>query len=343
METTNFEDILSEAASEVTALDPSNLDVNEFRLLRRSANRRLEVAWEYHFWPVLCRVEQRFFQADWSSATNYFAPNIVYYPPTQTYYQALQNSTNQAPADSLGNTNLLYWQDAQTSWSADTFTLAGSYVQGDRVEYGDQVYQLFVAGPVTGVLPTDTTQWALLVPFDKYVPYEQTGKTALGVVTAAWSANPRTTTRGNELNWFLSENGVQILTPINYAWLEYRTRCPVINGESFDATVSYPIGAQIYYKSATKAGNFYTQDGVTPTTPGWSPDTVLVWDVVQIPRIFHKYLVHALAADWLRGPGGGSADDAAMQMEIAAAALEDQKSLLVGQQSQRVKTLVRTR
>jgi hypothetical protein len=342
METTDFEDILHEAASEVTALDPDNLDAGEFRALRRSAKRRLEIAWEFHYWPVLTRTEQRFFQPDYNAGTAYAAGNIAYYPPTQKYYQALQAVTGTAPADALGNVQSTYWAEAETSYSADTFSLTGTYVQTNRVQYGDQIYQLFVAGPVTGALPTDATQWALLTPFDKYVPYEQTGRTALGLVTAAWSANPKTTTRGNELNWTLSENGVQILTPINFAWLEYRIRCPKLAGDIYDATASYALGAPIYFSSAATPGNFYT--AVTNNLPSFSPDTSPgTWGIVQLPRIFHKYLVHGVAADWLRGPGGGSADDVAEQMALAEGALEDQKSLLVGQQSQRVKTVVRTR
>jgi hypothetical protein len=342
METTDFEDILREAASEVTALDPDNLDAPEFRAIRRSAKRRLEIAWEFHYWPVLTRTEQRFFQPDYSAVTAYQASALVYYPPTQNYYQALQAVMGVAPVDSLGNVEAAYWVEAQTSYSADTFSLTGSYSQTNRVQYGDQIYQLFVAGPVTGVLPTDSTQWGLLTPFDKFVPYEQTGETALGLVTAAWSANPKTTTRGNELNWNLSENGVQILTPINFAWLEYRIRCPKLAGDIYDATAQYAAGQSVYFSSASTPGNFYTatSNNLPTFSPESSPGT---WGILSIPRIFHKYLVHGAAADWLRGPGGGSAEDVAEQMAIADAALEDQKSLLVGQQSQRIKTVVRTR
>jgi hypothetical protein len=346
METTDFADILTEAAAEVTALDPDNLAVEEFRYIRRAAKKRLEVCWEYHYWPDLDRMEQRFYRADWDAGTAYGAGLIgaeVYYPPTQKYYQALQNSTNQAPADSLGNTNMAYWALSARFYAASQWSAAVQYAQGQMVQYGDNVYMAFTSAPPIGNLPTDTTNWGILQPFDQYIAYEQTGKTPFTVVNAAWNVNPRTSTRGRELNWSLSEHGLQISSNIAFAWVDYRIRCPKLSGENFDATVAYPANAQIYFSSATTPGNFYTNVLGGPTTPGWSPENTLVWDLVQIPRIFHKYLVHSVAADWIRGPGGGAPEDAQTQLAVAEQALEDMKTLLVMQQSQHVRTVVQTR
>lgn len=342
METTDFEDVLREAAEETTTLQPDNLDPAEFKALRRFGRKRLEWCWEFHFWPFLGRVEQRFYRPDWNSATTYAATNEVYYPPTGKYYQALQASTNQAPADSSGATQTTYWEESSRSYQADTFSATASYSKGNRVSYADQVYQVFVAGPITGVLPTDNTQWALLTNFDQYVLYGQPGKTAIGIVAAAWNLNPRTTTRGIELNWNLSDVGVQISSPNAFAWLDYRIRCPKLTGDMFDTTATYASGDQVYFSSASTPGNFYTAN--TATAAGESPDSQPAkWDVIQIPRNFHKPLVHGIAADWIKGPGGGSPEDLAEQLALAQAALDDQKSLYVGQQSQRIKTVVRTR
>jgi hypothetical protein len=339
METTYFGDILQEAANEVTALDPDNLDTNEFRAIRRAANSRLQHAWNYHFWPDLMKLERRYFRPDVTGNEN--AGDIAYYPPLQKYFQALVSTPGVLPDDPNA---LSCWTEAETSYQADTFSGTAAYVQGDQVQYGDDFYQLFAAS-ATGVLPTDATQWGKLVPFDKYIPYERDGFTSIGVVTAAWSANPRTTTRGNELNWSLSENGVQILTPINYAWLEYRTRCPVLFGDLYDASFDgYDAGWQIYFRDdqANIRGEFH--DVLGPVNPGQNPENApSLFSRILLPRIFHNYLVNGLAADWMRGPGGAAAQDVDEQEALAEAALEEQKSLLVGQQSQRVKTVVRTR
>lgn len=338
LETTDFEDVLREAASEVTALDPDNLDTNEFRALRRSAKRRLEIAWEYHYWPVLGRVEQRFFKPDWDLDATYAAGDIVYLPVTQKYYQNLLDGDNGDEPD----TNPAIWTEAETSYSADQWDSTVQYVQQDRVQYGDNVYQLYAATSTIGQPPTDTSKWGLLVPFDKYIPYEQTGQTAIGIVAAAWTASPRVTTRGTELNWSLSENGVQILSAVNFTWLDYRIRCPRLSGDLFSGTATYASGDQIYFSSASTPGNFYIANA--NTTAGQSPDTTAAkWDVVPLPRLFHKYLVYGMAADWLRGPGGGDINEWTRMEAEADACIQDQKTLLVGQQSQRVKTVVRTR
>lgn len=359
METTDFEDVLREACEEVS-LDPENLSAQDFRAMRRYARKRLEMAWEYHFWPVLGRVEQRFYRPNWSAVTTYGAAtagqdnsaNEVFWPQTQQYFQSLvAGNLNNPPTDDLGNVDNAHWAityaNCWPSNAAESFDSTATYVQTDQVCYAGNWYQLYVAGPVTGVLPTDATQWGLLVAFDAYVDYEQAGLTALGIVAAAWSANPRTTTRGNELNWNLSERGVQILTPHPYAWIDYRIRCPKLSGELFAGDKAYASGATMYYSSDATPGNFYTANQATAA--GDSPDTASAkWDVVQLPRIFHKYLVLGIAADWaknnLRAAEGSPAGaEAQLLLGLAQAALDDQKSLLVGQQSQRVKTVVRTR
>jgi hypothetical protein len=342
METTDFEDILREAADEVTQLDPADLDTAAFASIRRSCKRRLEEAWEWHYWPDLQRTEKRFFRADWDTGTTYNATDEVYYAPTDKYYQSLQLNSASAPADADGVTDPFNWTECARDYAADTYNAATIYMQGDRATYAGQVYQLFLAGPVSNVLPTDDTQWGLLTPFDQYIAYEQTGQTPFSIVTIVTDGNPRTSTRIVELNWDLSNNGIQITSGVTKAWVDFRLRCPKISGALFDATVSYTSGQQVYFSSTATPGNFYTAN--TTTAAGDSPDSMAAsWDVVELPRIFHKFLVHAIAADFVRGPGGGAPEDAAVLLGVAREALDNAKTLLVGQQSQRVKTVVRTR
>ena len=360
METTDFEDVLREACAEV-ALDPENLSAQDFRAFRRSAKRRLEMAWEYHFWPVLGRMEQRWFRPDWNAGTTYGAASLgvdnsaneVFYPPTQLYYQSLvAGNVNNAPADASGNTDNAHWAVSYVgaytaiylpnstilpTTTAQSYNSTVTYVQGNQVTYAGQYYQLYVT-TATGVLPTDTSKWGLLTSFDAYVAYEQTGKTAIGVVGAAYSANPRVTTRGVEVSWNLSERGIQVRAPLAYVWTDYRIRCPKLSGDIWVGDKIYTVGQQIYYSSAATPGNFYTC--ATTTAAGESPESAAdKWAVVEIPRIFHKYLVLGMAAD---APGNDPQTMGTL-IALAGGALDDQKSLLVGQQSQRIKTVVETR
>src|SRR5581483_4240331 len=322
METTDFEDVLREAAQEVTALDPDNLDLAEFKALRRSAKARLEQAWEYHYWPDLQRLEQRFYRPLWGSTVSYAAGTEVYFPPSQKYYQALtaidQSTTPSPPAALSGGqyqTDFGLWALSSRDYSGSDFDSTATYDLGaiarnpsdglfyqkigglslsgagtadvngtatrigtannkpiyrlasGQIMYWDlgdgwRIYSLSAGGeayhstqdvatpdlvtswtPVLGVAPgpTFSTQgdisnaafWGLLTPFDQYVSYTQTGQTAIGLVAGAWNANPRTSTRGAELNWFLSNNGVQISTGIAFAWIDYRIRCPKLSGDVF--------------------------------------------------------------------------------------------------------------
>ena len=222
-----------------------------------------------------------------------------------------------------------------------TWDPAVVYVQTQQVGYAGQIWQMYAATAIAGTLPTDTTVWGLIVAFDAYVNYEQAGLNAIGIVNAAFSANPKTTTRGHELNWSLSDRGVQVHTPVPYLWLDYRLRCPKIGGNIFAGDKVYQPGDQMYFSSANTPGNFYT--AAVTTTAGDSPDTAAAkWTVLAIPRIFHKYLVLGMAGDF--APGGAAAlPEKQLFLELAQAALEDQKSLLVGQQGQRIKTVVVTR
>jgi hypothetical protein len=367
METTDFEDVLRDACEEI-GTDPQNISSPDFMALRRFASKRLEAAWRYHYWPDLGRVEQRFYRLPYDATKTYSAAvagvdnsaNEVYWALTGQYFVALTTvPLATPPTDGNGVVDLAHWgitsqfaiqpDPTGTEFNQQTvnvlpFNLTVTYNQGDRVQYTNNVYQLF-ASTATGVLPTVAAAWGLVPPFDAYVPYEQTGQTAFTIVEGVFSSNPRITTRGNGLNYFLSERGVQVLTPIAFAWIQFRIRSPKLNGRPFNGEATYAAGNQMYYSSSTTPGNFYTC--LTATAAGETPDTTAAkWSVVQIPRMFHRYLVLGIAADWERDLN--PAEDAQQRASAAAFALAQQeldelKSLYVGQMGQRVKTEVRTR
>ena len=375
MDTTDFEEVLREACGEV-GTDADNVTQQEFAAWRRFANRRLDQAWRHHTWPDLGRVEQRFFRLPYNAAQTYVAAtpgedasaSEVWWALTGQYFLALTNvPANTPPTDGNGNIDLAHWAVTQQYsiqpdptgtayyWPSNPpyptpmvnqppFDPTVTYVQGQRVQYAGNVYQLF-ALTATGDLPTDPANWGYIAPFDAYVPYEQLGQTAFTVVENCYSANPRTTTRGNIINYFLSERGVQVSTPIAFAWIQFRVRCPKLNGQIFNAGTAYTVGSPMYYASANVPGNFYT--AVVTTTAGDTPETAPAkWAVIEIPRIFHRFLVIGMAADWekdLTGQTeqGKSASLAAQQ--IAAGELDDVKSLYVGQMGQRLKTEITTR
>ena len=335
--------------ADLCGLDRENISTEDFRVIRQSINRRLQTAWEFDLWPELLRVEKRYFRAAYAAATTYTAstatvPTEVYFPATGLYYQNVKGSTGVDPANSSGVTNASNWADSSRSYSASNYSAATTYATGDKVFYPttDRYYILHTAA-VAGTLPTDTTKWGILTDFDPYVAYAQTGNTAIGSVFTVYSKNPKTTTRLDELDWFLSENGVQLVSNVNQVWLEYRIRTPLVYGDNYSSTTVYTAAlAQIYYSSTTAGyrGNFY--DCITTTSAGDSPESAAAkWSVVSVPLIFQRYLELGGHADYLRHTGQPEKADA---MEaLAVAHLSDQSQLLVGQQGQGSRPLVLSR
>lgn len=344
MRTIDYQTIL-EATSNICALDQDNISNDEFRILRSFHSDRLHTAWEFEFWPEVLRTQKRYFRALWVAATAYTAGTTtsateVYYPSSGKYYQAIKNSTGEAPADSSDDTNTAYWADAKSNYSANEYVAATAYAAGDQVYYAitDRYYQCHTAS--TGNLPSDTSYWGVLTEFDRYVGYEQTGETALGEVLCVWDKNPKTTTKLNSLNWNLSENGVQVLSQVSECVILFKTRVPILKGEVFDATATYSVGDQIYYSSTSTRGNFY--ECIVATSAGEDPDdTAASWSVVQIPLIFKEWLENAAYADWLIQEGEVSKSQAREQM--AYSRLYDKAENLTGAQDQRKKTIVLTR
>ena len=339
METTDYIDVLYEAGEEV-ALDPENLTTGDAATLRRAARRWLEKCWEYHYWPQLEQVEQRWFAADWDNATAYVAGDVVFNPADETYYEALRASTGEDPESNLG-----YWAEAETIFAAADYEATVDYAQGDQVYYRGNTFQCHTA-TTAGTLPSNTSYWGQRHEFQREISYTQSGQTEIGLVAAVTNYNPRIHTRGTELNWQLTSTGIVVKGDASSAWVSFRERCPKLIGDTFDADTAYLVGQQVYYAgtsgSTEERGNFY--DCVTATSAGETPlSAPSKWAKVELPRIFHKPLVQGMASAWVRGPGGGTLEEAMAYESYAQAALEDQKTLVVGQQSQRVKTVVMTR
>lgn len=309
----DYVDLLAHSAR-CAGLDPDDLSTREFADFRLFHVDRLQRMWEMRDWVEIKPCEKRYFRDLYAAGTSYAAAAEVYYPGPQGYFQMLRTGgvTGQAPATVSGTTwttNLAYWAECQTEYSADEYDAASAYVQGDQVYYSltDQFYQLF-AVTSTGNLPTDTANWGVLTPFNRYVAYAQTGQTAFDHVFNAYDRNPETDGRARKFTCFLSTRGAQVLEETPFVWLEYRLRVPNLTGDNFDATATYAEDEQIYFQSGAARGNFY--DCVTATTAGESPLTAAAkWSLVEIPFTFRGYLIHGAAEDYLRPNGELSVAD----------------------------------
>jgi hypothetical protein len=131
MRTVDYSDVLCGSAA-LAGLQVSDLSPAEFALFRAAHDRRLQVAWECHRWPEICRYEQRSFRAPWDAAHAYAAGDEVLDIPTLTYLQALQASTGQPPT--IANVvNQAYWAPCQAQYQADDYVAGTNYAVGAMV------------------------------------------------------------------------------------------------------------------------------------------------------------------------------------------------------------------
>jgi hypothetical protein len=266
----------------------------------------------------------------------------VYFIQTDKYYQAIWpvSFSSQPPANSDGSLNASYWAELKTRYSAEDYSNTRAYVPGEIVYYPVTGRFYACANATTGNLPTVTNFWGVLAEFDRYVAYEQTGFIALGHVLNAYQRNPRIFSNPEEVDFVLSENGVQIIDSVTGVWLRFRLKTPQLTGGVWSASATYAVGAQVYYSSATLAGNFY--DCIEATSAGQSPDThAAKWSIVEIPRIFQRYLEHGAYADYLTAEGQN--EKAPLESKRAEMMLAQQSFVLANQQQQRQRTVVLTR
>ncbi len=311
MTTCHYSDILQLVAT-LAGLDysyevgASGLAVDEERRIRASVNAHLAQLWPKGKWPGVARIEQRAFRATYASATAYTSGTFVYWPQEDGYYQAIRSTTGNDPTDANGVLDSAHWALARPSFSGNDYSAATAYVAGDIVFYvvNGNFYQCHTAS--TGNAPTNASFFGLLVPFEPYVSFTQSGQTAIDdqAEIILWTSNPRLTTKATVIDSMLTENGI---TPTGVCparpWVEFKLVCPVLRGELYDAADAYAVGDQVQF--AIASGNVETIDFYDCTstasagdTPASDPDK---WTRVEIPDYFKSYLAGKGALLFLLG------------------------------------------
>ena len=251
--------------------------------------------------------EKRRFRLIWDSTTTYTAGTEVYYAPEDKYYFSTSGSnTGNLPTDKSK------WGESSEAPTGDNWLTGTSYSTGDTVyhDVGDRYYWCYVAHTSSGsITPTASSYWTELVPFDRYVSYEQTGETAIGEVLSVTKKDPRNFTANKEYSYTLSGTGVQVLDNINQVWLKLRKRRPELTGGNFSTSSAYASGDQVYFSGQFYNANQSTSAGESPTSASTK------WDVVSIPSIFQSYLIRGTFADYLRAIGS---NELAMPEDVAA-------------------------
>jgi hypothetical protein len=327
------------AVAELSGENPSQISTEYNNRVKGFLSRRLQSGWEENFYPDLMRVEQRWFAADWISGS-YVNGNIVFDVATQAYFQALKTLTTLAPTTS-GVVNASGWAAVARSYSASVYSAATDYNVGDQVYYLGSYYQMHTdAG--AGNIPTNVTYWGVLTPYVSAVSIDATGKTAIGTVLACWNLNPRSRQSAKELDWILTENGIEVRAsngtdPVS-AWIQFRLPSNTLTGSLWASGV-YTVGKQVQF-SINGVSNFYKC--VTLTTSLEDPSTTPAkWQLIEIPAFLERYLIQGAYADLLRSDG--QLEKFKEENFLADELLADQSALLTGVsgQGQAVRVLSR--
>jgi hypothetical protein len=303
--------------------DANNLHTDEQSIVNRGVNRWAQFGWDAFFWPEWTVLEKRVFRQYWDSATSWAAKTEVYHRPSKKYYCALQANTNQEPATGSGGvytTNLQYWGESASQYSAEEYSNTKTYVRGERAYYPstDKYYQLYAATS-TGNLPTDTTKWGELIEFERNIDYEQSWETTvIGDVKKVWDRNPRKDTDACEIDKILQNNGVRVLGTDPVVYVEFRKRAPSWTGTTWSAATTYAKDAQVwdptqgdYYKSLQNAN---TNHAVTDTA--W-------WERIDFPYVLSKYVIAGVYAAVMGKTDG--------QQEKYPSEMEEAYQLLIGE------------
>lgn len=250
------------------------------------------------------------------------------------------------PAQFDNDTTFVYWAECEEDYDAAVYVRTTAYVVGDQVKYPptNRSYQCY-ATAAAGFLPTNTTYFAPLTDFDRYVALEQTGETKIGDVVGVYSKSPITWRNAELVDYYLSPDGIQVLEDLDTVWVEFKAKVPVLIGDTFSSTPTYTANLeQVYYRSSTTPasypGNMY--DCVTTTSAGESPESAASkWSVVNIPRIFQRYIERGAYADYLLSDGDN--EKAMIEEQRAAQLLADLVYRIGSTQNQTRRNIVLTR
>jgi hypothetical protein len=285
-----------------------SLSITDFRMVRSLVSCRLDTAWHIFPWPTLVYIERRFrVEKHYDYATQYQPGDQVFDEVSNRCWVCVQTTVpvDEQPADNPADWAPLGQLPVQTTNDPNA-----QFQQGDHVldaATGD-VYYCKVNGAFYGDIGND--QFFFPLPdWSPAFPLEDTFQRPMEEVFNVASIRPTELSEWR-LDFALVEDAVRVEGDPGSSWFRYRMRCPVLQGEPWDAEASYLVGDQVYFTFPDNSGTGDFYDCIAAAGEGQSPeDSPLSWRRVEIPYVFTNYLSWATHADWLELDG--QADKAA--------------------------------
>lgn len=280
-----------------------NATREDWAVLNVLINSRYREFFEAFFWREWTVVERRTFREAYAAGTTYAAGDEVYFPATESYYQALRATTGNAPATESGGaweTNDAYWAAAVSDYTGDDWSGTVDYVAGDIVYQPDNntYYQAHTAS--TNQEPPNASYWGALTEFERTIDLsggnQGASATAIGEVKAVWPNNPRSHENLLEQRFDLTPDAILVRGTEPVVWVEFRLRPNSFTGDTW-ASGSFSVGDQVYYSTT---GEYYVCIAAATTQ---APTDTTKWTKLDFPYILKEAVSQAAYADMLKATG----------------------------------------
>jgi hypothetical protein len=233
MKTQTYAYVLQRAVELTGRVYPcSNEEEAMFRSFMAHNLRRF---WEMFPWPDLVSTTQYFFGEAYNESTAYASGDVVYFTPSQKYYQAIRATTGNAPATASSTdytTNSAYWSEAKSDYSSVSdgdWISSTTYNVGDiRLYVPTQSYYQLHSAAVAGTVPTNTAYWGLLSPFIRQVD-PATASPEIGTIFAIWREDPRVSIAQQQVPIDMDTNGILVREALPYIYVVNRQVPPSLS------------------------------------------------------------------------------------------------------------------
>lgn len=273
-------------------------------LSNRLINAFLRLAWRYYWFPdCMADIQPCQFRASYDPTAAYLPIVEVYYPPTMTYYQAVQPTQGNLPVLADGcSVNAAFWARSQSGYGGDWWTPNTAYNVGDQVRNpADSLfYQCFAAQMSGSTL--DFTAFGVLTPFIRSLDFTLPDGTPIGEVKKIWNRDPEAHPAAEAIEFWRKPRYILVRGREPVVYPEVRMRPPVLSGVNYDPAfggvpgqTSYSDGQTVYYVGANPGatGNYFTAiagpQTDTPPNTNW-------WRLEPVPYIFAEYLAQSVYA-----------------------------------------------
>jgi hypothetical protein len=233
-------DALERGVASTAGIDPTNILAHEKVMLAEYINDATRFCWDYYPWAEFTTTEERYFRDEYNPSTSYSSGAEVYYQ--DKYWRLWSASATTAPESGAE------WYEIGDYYTDPEWTTKGLYQLGARVTYKGKTYlcRAILAGNTAsnvdlvnyewdGITPEDTNYFIEInTQFERYIPYEQTGKNTIGTILSVHTGDPRYN-NVQPLDWREGAEGIYVSTlneDQNTLWIKYRREAPTFTSTS---------------------------------------------------------------------------------------------------------------